>query len=152
MTIEILLILACLILGFGSTRIGFLSIIPVLFVLAWEPAALITLGIPLSVINITIAAIIVSTGIDYGIVITQRLKEERAKGYSKIDALKKTIETSGWSIVTASSTTMVALLATFAVNIPMIHQFSIVVIVLYTLSIVASFCILPAVYSSKWFK
>ena len=110
------------------------------------------LGIPLSVVNITVAAIIVSTGIDYGIVITQRLREERVKGVSKIDALKTTMETSGWSIVTASTTTMAALLATFAVNIPMLHQFAIIVIFLYTFAVIAAFCILPAVYASKWFK
>jgi predicted RND superfamily exporter protein len=149
---ELLLILACLIIGFGSTRIGFLSLIPVLFVIAWEPGALVMLSIPLSVINVTVACIIVSTGIDYGIIITQRLKEEREKGFSKIDALKTTMETSGWSIVTASSTTMVALLATFAVNIPMLHQFSIIVIVLYTFSVIAAFCIIPALYASKLMK
>jgi len=149
---EMLLILAALTIGFGSFRIGFLSIIPVLFVLGWEPGSLVLLNIPLSVFNVTVAAIIFSTGIDYGIVIIQRLNEERAKGSSKIDALQKTIETSGWSIITASTTTMVALLATFFVNIPIVHQFAIIVIVLYITSILATFCILPTVYASKWFK
>jgi predicted RND superfamily exporter protein len=150
--IELLLILAVLIIGFVSIRIGFLSIVPVLFVLAWEPGSLVLLNIPLNVVNVTVAAIIFSTGIDYGIIIIQRLKEERAKGFSKIEALKTTMETSGLSIVTASSTTMVALLATFAVNIPMLHQFSILVILLYIFSVIASFCILPTVYASKYFK
>jgi uncharacterized membrane protein YdfJ with MMPL/SSD domain len=62
------------------------------------------------------------------------------------------METSGWSIITASSTTMVALLATFAVNIPILHQFSIIVILLYVFAVIASFCILPTIYASKWFK
>jgi hydrophobe/amphiphile efflux-3 (HAE3) family protein len=152
LTTELLLILACLIIGFGSVRIGFLSLIPVLFVIAWEPGALVMFGIPLSLINVTIASIIVSSGIDYGIVITQRIKEEREKGFSKIDAMKTTIETSGWAILTASTTTMVALLATFAVNIPVLHQFSIVVITLYSFSVIAAFCIIPTVYASKWIK
>jgi predicted RND superfamily exporter protein len=152
LTTELLLILACLIVGFGSARIGLLSLIPVLFVIAWEPGAMVMLTIPLSVVNVTVACIIVSTGVDYGIIITQRIKEEREKGSSKIDALKTTIETSGWAIVTASSTTMAALFATFAVNIPMLHQFSIIVILLYTFSVIAAFCILPAIYASKWFR
>jgi predicted RND superfamily exporter protein len=152
MITELLLVLACLIIGFGSSRIGLLSLLPVLFVIAWEPGSLVMLDIPLSIINITVAAIIVSTGIDYGIVITQRIKEERAKGFSKIDAMKTTIETSGWSIITASTTTMVALFTTFAVNIPVLHQFSTIVIVLYIFSVIASFCILPYIYSSRWFE
>jgi hypothetical protein len=152
MLTELLLILACVIIGFCSTGLGFLAILPVLFVIAWEPGSLVIFGIPLSLINVTIASIIMSSGIDYGIVITQRLKEERTNGSSKTDALQKTIETSGWSIVTASSTTMVALLATFAVNIPMIHQFSIIIITLYSFSVIAAFCIIPAVYTSKLAK
>lgn len=149
---ELLLILACLIIGFSSVRVGILSIVPVLFVLAWEPGSLVMLNIPLSVVNITVAAIVISTGIDYGIIVTQRLNEERGKGRSKEDALKTTLETSGFSIITASSTTMVALLATFFVNIPILQQFSIIVIVLYLLALVACFCILPTVYVSKWFR
>jgi hypothetical protein len=47
---------------------------------------------------------------------------------------------------------MVALFATFAVNIPMLHQFSIIVITLYLFSVIAAFCIIPAVYASKWIK
>jgi len=152
MITELLLILACLIIGFGSTKIGFMSMLPVLFVLAWEPGFLVVLDIPLSIINISVAAIVVSTGIDYGIVFIQRIREERMKGSSKVDAMKKTIETSGWSIVTASSTTMVALLATFAVNIPILHQFSIIVILLYACSVIACFFILPTVYASKFMK
>jgi len=149
---ELLLILACLIIGFSSVKVGMLSIIPVLFVLAWEPGSLVMLNIPLSVVNITVAAIVISTGIDYGIIITHRLKEERVKGRSKIESLKATLETSGLSIVTASSTTMVALIATFFVDIPMLQQFSIIVIVLYLLALVACFCILPTIYASKWFR
>ena len=152
MLTELLLIFACVIIGFSSAGLGFLALLPVLFVIAWEPGSLVMFGIPLSLVNVTIASIILSSGIDYGIVITQRLKEERVNGFSKTDALQKTIETSGWSIVTASTTTMVALLATFAVNIPMIHQFSIIVITLYSFSVVAAFCIIPAVYTSKLVK
>jgi uncharacterized protein len=149
MITELLLIFACIIIGFNSTRLGFLALIPVLFVIAWEPGSLVMLDIPLSVMNVTVACIIISSGVDYGIIITHRLKEEREKGYSKIDALKTTMETSGWAIVTASSTTMVALLATFAVDIPMIHQFSIIVILLYIFSVIAAFCILPTLYASN---
>ena len=87
------------------------------------------LDIPLSVVNITVASIMIGTGIDYSIQTTQRMKEEIAKGVSKIEAMKTTIETTGWSVVGAAATTMVALLATFAVNIPILHQFSILVMV-----------------------
>jgi predicted RND superfamily exporter protein len=44
MIVALLLVLACLIIGFNSTTIGFLSLIPVLVVLSWEPGALVSLN------------------------------------------------------------------------------------------------------------
>jgi predicted RND superfamily exporter protein len=150
--LALLLVLACLIIGFNSIGIGFLALIPVLVVLAWEPGALVMLDIPLSIINVTVASIMVGTGIDYSIQTTQRVREEIAKGVSKTEAVKTTIETTGWSLVGAATTTIVALLATFAVAIPSLHQFSIVVIALIGFSFVASLCILPTILTSRLVK
>jgi predicted RND superfamily exporter protein len=150
--IALLLVLACLIIGFNSIGIGFLALIPVLVVIAWEPGALVMFDIPLSIVNITVASIMVGTGIDYSIQTTQRVREEIAKGVSKIEAVKTTIETTGWSLVGAATTTIVALLSTFAVAIPSLHQFSIVVITLIGFSFVASLCILPTLLTSRFIK
>jgi hydrophobe/amphiphile efflux-3 (HAE3) family protein len=150
--IALMLVLACLIIGFNSIGIGLLALIPVLVVIAWEPGALVMLDIPLSVVNITVASIMVGTGIDYSIQTTQRVREELAKGVSKIEAVKTTIETTGWSLVGAATTTIVALLATFAVAIPSLHQFSIVVITLIGFSFIASLCILPTLLTSRLIK
>ena len=70
MIIAILLVLAALIFIFSSSIWGFLTMIPVLFVLIWEPGFLILLDIDLSVITISIASIMIGIGIDYGIHIT----------------------------------------------------------------------------------
>jgi predicted RND superfamily exporter protein len=75
-----------------------------------------------------------------------------AKGVSKTEAVKTTIETTGWSLVGAATTTIVALLATFAAAIPSVQQFSIVVITLIGFSFVASLCILPTLLTSRFVK
>ena len=150
--IALLLVLACLIIGFNSIGIGFLALIPVLVVIAWEPGALVMFDIPLSIVNITVASIMIGTGIDYSIQTTQRVREEIAKGVSKTEAVKTTIETTGWSLVGAATTTSVALLSTFAVAIPSLHQFSIVVITLIGFSFVASLCVLPTLLTSRLIK
>ncbi|HIH28563.1 MAG TPA: MMPL family transporter [Thermoplasmata archaeon] len=150
--IALLLVLACLIIGFNSIGIGMLALIPVLVVIAWEPGALVMMDIPLSIINITVASIMIGTGIDYSIQTTQRVREEIAKGVEKTEAVITTIETTGWSLVGAATTTIVALLSTFAVNIPSLHQFSIVVITLIGFSFVASLCILPTLLTSRLIK
>ncbi len=152
MVIALLLVIACLIIGFKSVTMGFLVIIPVLFVLAWEPGALVELNIPLSVINITVASIMIGTGIDYSIQTTQRIREEVEKGVSKIDAVKTSLETSGLSIIGAAGTTMIALVSTFLAPITVIHQFSILVITLICFSLMASISILPTILTSRFIK
>ena len=150
--VALLLVFACLIIGFNSIKIGFLALIPVLVVLAWEPGALVMMDIPLSIINITVASIMIGTGIDYSIQTTQRVREELAKGVPKTEAVKTTIETTGWSLVGAALTTTSALLATFVVAIPSLHQFAIVTITLIVFSFVASLCVLPTLLTSRLIK
>ena len=150
--IALLLVLACLIIGFNSISIGFLALLPVLVVIAWEPGALVMLDIPLSIVNITVASIMIGTGIDFSIQTTQRVREEIAKGVSKTVAIKTTIETTGWSLISATVTTSVALLSTFSAAIPSIHQFSIIVITLIGFSFIASLCILPTLLCSRLFN
>lgn len=149
---ALLLVLACLILGFGSSVIGFFALLPVLFVLSWEPGSLVMLDIPLSIVNITIASIMTGIGIDYSVQINQRFKEERQNGLSKVDAMRKTIETTGLSLLAATCTTISALLATFLVNISMLHEFSLMVIVLVILSFAAAVCVLPTLLTSRFVK
>ena len=88
MIVAILLVLATLTVIFGSSIYGFLTMIPVGFVLMWEPGFLVALDIPLSVITISIASIMIGIGIDYGVHITHRFREEMAEGSSKINAIR----------------------------------------------------------------
>jgi predicted RND superfamily exporter protein len=146
---SFLLVLASLIIQFNSSKIGVISLAPVLFVLACQPGVLVTLDIPLSVINVSIASIMIGTTIDYSIQVTQRVREEIARGISKIEAVKTTIETSGWSIVGAATTTSIALTSTFIANIQSVNQFTIVVISLIVFSFVATMFVLPTLLTSK---
>jgi predicted RND superfamily exporter protein len=103
-------------------------------------------------VNITVASIMIGTGIDYSIQTTQRVREEIEKGSSKIDAVKRSIETSGWSIIGAAITTMVALTSTFLVPISTLHQFSIIIISLISFSFLASISIIPTILTSRFIK
>jgi hypothetical protein len=152
LVIALLLVLAVLILIFSSSMWGFLTIIPVLFVLGWEPGLLVMLDIPLSVITISIASIMIGIGIDYGVHITQRVREEIQAGRSKIDATNTAIEKTGSSLVEAACTTIAGLLSVFFVDIPALHQFAVVIIVMVFTSLIASIFILPVFYCSRFIK
>ena len=152
MIIAILLVLAALIIIFGSSIYGFLTMIPVAFVLMWEPGFLVALDIPLSVVTISIASIMIGIGIDYGVHITHRVREEMARGLSKNNATKIAIEKTGLSLVEAACTTIAGISAIFFINIAALQQFAIVIVLMVALSCIGAAFILPVFYGFKFVK
>jgi len=152
MIIALLLVLAVLILIFSSSIYGFLTMIPVFFVLMWEPGFLVAFDIPLSIITISIASIMIGIGIDYGVHITQRVREELSKGLSKIDAIKIAIERTGLSLFEAAATTVAGLISIYFVDIPALQQFGLVIILMTALSCIGATLILPIFYNLKYVR
>jgi hydrophobe/amphiphile efflux-3 (HAE3) family protein len=152
MILALILVLSALIIIFSSVTYGILTMIPVIFVLMWEPGFLIILDTPLSLVTITIAAIMVGVGIDYGVHITHRFREEISNGTSKIDAIKTSIERTGSSLVEAALTTIAGTGAIYFVNTPALNEFVTVVIVMTALSCIAAALILPMFYDFKFVK
>lgn len=150
MIIAILLVLAALIYIFSSSLYGFLTMMPVAFVLMWEPGFLVGFDIPLNVITISIASIMIGIGIDYGVHITQRVREEMDNGLSKEKATKIAIERTGLSLTEAALTTVAGIGAMFFVNIPALQEFAMVIIAMTALSCAGAVLILPAIYGFKY--
>jgi predicted RND superfamily exporter protein len=110
------------------------------------------LNIPLSVVTISIASIMIGIGIDYGIHITQRVREEMEKGKSKTEATIESIQKSGLSLIEAAFTTIAGLSSVYFVDILAIQQFGTVIIIMTISSLVAAVLILPIFYSFKFVK
>jgi len=152
MITALLLVLAVLILIFSSSLWGFITLIPVIFVLVWEPGFLIMFDIPLSIITISIASIMIGIGIDYGIHLTQRVREEMEEGKPKIEATRESINKTGLSLVEAAFTTIAGLSSVYFVDILAIQQFGTIMIIMTISSLVAAVLILPLFYNLKSFK
>lgn len=152
MIIALLLVLATLILIFNSSTYGFLTMIPVVFVLMWEPGFLVLFNIPLSVLTISIASIMIGIGIDYGVHITHRVREEMEKGSSKNESTRIAIKKTGFSLVEAACTTIAGIIAIFVTNIEGLQQFALLIILMTAFSCIAAALILPVFYDFKFVK
>ncbi len=149
MIIALILVLAALIFIFNSSKYGFLTMIPVFFILMWEPGFLVITDIPLSLITISIAAIMVGIGIDYGVHITHRFREEMFKGASRQQAVRTSIERTGLSLVEAALTTIACVASIFFVNIQALHEFVIVIMFMTAFSCIAAAFLMPVLYGFK---
>jgi hydrophobe/amphiphile efflux-3 (HAE3) family protein len=149
MIIALLLVLSALIFIFNSSKFGFLTMVPVFFILMWEPGFLVITDIPLSLITISIAAIMVGIGIDYGVHITHRFREEIFKGATRQQAVRTSIERTGLSLVEAALTTIACVASIFFINIQALHEFVIVIIFMTAFSCIAAALIMPVLYGFK---
>jgi len=152
MIISILLVLATLIFIFSSSLYGFLTMIPVAFILLWEPGLLVSFDIPLNVITMNIASIMIGVGIDYGIHITLRFREEIDQGLTRAKATRIAIERTGLSLLEAALTTIAGVAAILLVNIPALREFAVVIILMVAFSFVSAVLILPVFFGFKNLK
>jgi len=146
MILAIALVAIVVIIIFRSPFYGMVSLIPVIFVLMWEPGLLTSLDISLSVVTISIASIMIGTSVDYGIHITQRIREGLEDGLSKKEAMVNAVEKTGLSLVEAAFTTVAGLLAVYVVNVPGTQEFCTMIMFMILLSWFAATIILPAFY------
>ena len=102
--------------------------------------------------TISIASIMIGIGIDYGVHITHRVREEMEGGLSKMDATKIAIEKTGSSLVEAAFTTIAGMSAIFFVNIAALQQFALVIVLMTALSCIGAAMILPVFYDFKFVK
>ncbi|MEE9151161.1 MAG: MMPL family transporter [Thermoplasmata archaeon] len=143
LVIALLAVFLTLIIIFRSLRFAALTMIPVLMVIAWEPLTMVATGIDLNLITAMIGSIIVGIGIDYGIHMTERIRES-GEGFPGI---LKAVQTSGFTFLEATATIVAGLLSIFLINIRSIQEFILMVIILLIFSMLGAMLILPSIYA-----
>jgi predicted RND superfamily exporter protein len=137
-----------------------MTMIPSILVISYEPATLVMMNIPLSIVTVMIGAIAIGTGVDFSIQITQRLN---LMGYG-IKQVLSTVEHMGVSFIEATSTMVLGFSAvliapwpsnagiyglpfTFGVGIDAIKQFVIMIMLLLIFNAICALFVLPAIYT-----
>jgi len=121
-SLLIALLLVTILLSFQLKSIigGLIAITPIIITVLFNFSLMSLLYIPLDIATIMIASISIGIGIDYTIHFTSRFKAEFAKDKSQLEALEKTMTTTGRAILINSlSVTAGFLILLFGEMIPM---------------------------------
>jgi hypothetical protein len=118
--ILIFLILLFMFRGIIDTLIALLAL---LFAIVWTIGESVLLGFPLNQITLTIPILLVGLGIDFGIHLVLRYKEEREK--SSDQAASEAIKHVGMPLLLATGVTAIAFLSNISSPIPPIKDFGI---------------------------
>lgn len=116
------LILLLLFLMQRSFTHGLLIFIPLSLGLIWTMGTLGWLGIPLSVATVALSSMILGLGVEYGVFVLSRYKEERAKNFNQLESLKTTVHGIGSAIIGSGVTTIIGFGALSFSTVPMIQH------------------------------
>ncbi|MBU3902168.1 MAG: MMPL family transporter [Candidatus Thermoplasmatota archaeon] len=132
---------------FRSIKFAAVTIIPVCFVVMYEPLAFVGANVELSLITMMIASIIIGVGIDYSIHLTHGIMHRGLR----LSSVSKSVESSGISFLEATTTEVVALSAALIIPIASVRAFIIMIIIMLIISMLTALIILPAIYAI-WIK
>ncbi|MCG2826654.1 MAG: MMPL family transporter [Thermoplasmatales archaeon] len=132
---------------FKSIKFAAVTIIPVCFVVMYEPLAFVGANVELSLITMMIASIIIGVGIDYSIHLTHGIMHRGLR----LSSVSKSVESSGISFLEATTTEVAALSAALIIPIASVRAFIIMIIIMLIISMLAALIILPAIYAI-WIK
>ncbi|MEF8812327.1 MAG: MMPL family transporter [Halovenus sp.] len=128
----------------GSATLGAVTLLPVVFTVAWIVATMYALGYPLNVLNAIIASLTVGIGIDYSIHVSERFREELDASGDVHEALRTTVRGTGGALLGSAATTAVGFgVLGFAIH-PMLQQFGLLTAVMIVYAFLGAVLVLPS--------
>ena len=133
---------------FKSVKFGAIAILPPLVVVIFEPLLLFAFDIPLDIITISIAAIMLGIGVDYGIQIMQRTRDE---GGGK-EGMEKSVQYTGLALTEAVATEIIGITPILLIGIDAIREFILLLMSMIFIVYLLAVFFLPACYSLSYRK
>lgn len=144
LSIAIFLVFVLLTLRLKSLVGGLISISPIILTILFNFTLMRIFNIPLDVVTVLIGSVAVGIGIDYTIHFISRFKVEFARGKSELEALSKTLETTGEAIVINALSVMMGFLVLVLGSIVPMQRFGYMIALTMIVSALGSITVLPA--------
>jgi predicted RND superfamily exporter protein len=135
-----LIILLLLFVMERSITKGLLVFSPLIIGLIWTMGTMGWLKIPLSVATVGLGAMILGLGVEYGVFMLTRYKEERDLGSGQLESLLVAVPSVGGAIFGSGMTTIIGFLALTLSTLPMMQKLGI------TLALGIGFTLISAVF------
>jgi hypothetical protein len=140
---SLIILTAIFLLTKRSALLGLVTMLPLVLVLAWTTGGMYYFGIPLNVVTVTISAITVGLGIDYGVHISQRFLEDLDRIGDGICALSVAVSHTGSALFGSMMTTVIGFAILSLAIIPPLAQFGQVTALSVLFAFMASVFVLP---------
>jgi hypothetical protein len=135
----VILVFKSVFFGLAATSVVFISI-------ALEMGILVILGWPLDFMTVMISSLVIGVGIDFGIHVTHRFREEWHHGGVEIDeAIRRTIDNVGKALLAAAVTTAGAFGIIATSKFSVMRHFGGITALSLTFALLSSLLVLPSI-------
>jgi uncharacterized protein len=122
----------------GEAMLGFITLVPTLLALPLVLGGMWVFGFSFNALTVTIAAIAIGFGVDYGIHLGNRFAEEREQSEDAAEAIGGTVVHTGAALVASSTTTAGGLAVLLLGDIEPIRQFGAITAMTIVVAVVAT--------------
>lgn len=145
LAIAFVIIFGLLVVMQRSFKKAGLIAVPLIFGVVWTGGALGWLNIKISFATAGLGAMILGLGVEYGVFMLTRYKEEREKGKKQLASLEVGVPGVGSAIIGSGTTTIVGFLALTLSIIPMMHNLGVSLALGIFFSIIGAVVVEPIV-------
>ncbi len=146
--IAVIFALVILIIIYRNVILGLIAITPVLISSIWILGTMYIFGISINVFTVSITALTIGLGIDYGIHIIERFREELKK-HDKHEAINRTIRNTGAALFISALTTVCGFIVLIISPIPPIQHFGVIAGMTIVYSSILAMVVIP-IMLLKW--
>lgn len=134
------------VLVFRSVYFGLAAASVVFISIALEVAALVIIGWPLDFMTVMVSSLVIGAGIDFGIHVTHRFREEwEEHGFPVEEAMRRTVSNVGRALVSAALTTAGAFAIIGTSGISFMRRFGLITALSLVFALISSLLVLPSV-------
>lgn len=128
----------------GSALLGVITLLPILFAVAWILGTMYLLGISFNVMTGTITSLTIGLGIAYNIHMTERYILERDRGCGTIESLHRSVTGTGGALLGSAATTIGGFGVLVFAILPPLQQFGLITGITIAYAFIGSVFILPS--------
>lgn len=128
----------------GSALLGAVTLLPIVFAVAWILGTMYLLDIPFNVMTGTITSLTIGLGVAYNIHMSERYMLERRRGRDVLDALQVAVTGTGGALLGSAATTIGGFGVLVFAILPPLQQFGLITGLTILYAFLGSVFVLPS--------
>ncbi len=134
-----------LLLAFGGDlRRALVPLVPVALASGWSALVLFLVRVPLNPMSVTLGALVIAISTEFGVLLSERHRQERLAGCDTIEALRRAYRRTGAAVAASGVTAIAGFGVLVLSDIRMLRDFGLVTLIDLSVSLIGVLVALPA--------